>query len=268
MMKIILSADDFGRSHEMNMAIDYAMKNQMVCSTALLMGSQFTEEAVKLALEGGYISRVHCHLNLADGRNVGDHFVPLNDAYKKSRFCKDGEFASAWYYHADYLKFADIVYQELETQYLTFKELTKNRANNLHLDFHRYLNLSLPVAAAYDRLIKNYQIQSARFFGEHQSEDKRSWKRRLIYSAMMLHWRHSRAYVAKSSRVDYFLARKERFEKDQIVELFVHPNYRNGVLIDQTKSVFGNGMKPLEEHIALVRQSGDIEFIPWTALNK
>ena len=74
--------------------------------------------------------------------------------------------------------------------------------------------------------------------------------------------------MAKSSRVDYFLARKERFEKDQIVELFVHPNYRNGVLIDQTKSVFGNGMKPLEEHIALVRQSGDIEFIPWTALNK
>lgn len=267
-MKIILSADDFGRSHEMNMAIDYAMRNQMVCSAALIMGSEFTDEAVGLALEGGYIGDVHCHLNLSACRSVGNHFVPLNDAFKKSRFCKDGEFSNARYYRADFLKYADIIYQELETQFLTFKELTKNQANYNHLDFHLYMNLSLPVAVAYDRLIRNYQIQSARFFGEHQSEDKGSWKRRLLYSAMIAHWRHSKAYVAKSSRVEYYLARKERFEKDQIVELFVHPDYRNGVLIDQTNSVFGNKKKPLEEHIALVRQSGDIEFIPWTALNK
>ncbi len=267
-MKIILSADDFGRSHEMNMAIDYAMRNHMVCSTALLMGSEFTEEAVGLAFAGGYIQNVHCHLNLAPCRRVGNHFIPLNDAYKKSRFCRDGEFASTKYYHADFMKYADIIYQELETQYLTFKELTRDRANALHLDFHLYKNLNLPVAAAYDRLIKDYHIQSARFFGEHQREAKESWKRKLVHAAMISHWRHSKAYVCKSSKIEYFLARKEHFEKDRIVELFVHPDYQDGVLIDQTNLVFGNELKPLEEHIALVRQCGDVEFISWASLNK
>lgn len=267
-MKIILSADDFGRSHEMNMAIDYAMRNKMVHSTALIMGSQFTDEAVKMAFDGGYIENVHCHLNLAACRNVGNHFVPLNDIYKKSRFCQDGEFSRVSFHFLTLWNDADIIYQELETQYLLFREITKNRANYLHLDFHRYMNLNLPVALAYDRLIKNYHIQSARFFGEHQSEIKGSWKKHMFCAVLIPHWRHSNAYVAKSSRIDYYLSRRKKFEDSQVVELFVHPDYRDGVLIDKTKSVFGNALKPLEEHIDLVKQCGDYEYISWASLNK
>lgn len=100
-MKIILQADDFGRSHEMNIAIDYAMKHHMVFSTSLLMGSQYTKEAIEMAFAGEYIKDVHCHLNLAACRSVGNHFVPLSDEYKQSRFCKNDEFANAAYYHAD-----------------------------------------------------------------------------------------------------------------------------------------------------------------------
>lgn len=52
MKKIILSADDFGRSHERNMAIDYAMKHGLIKSAALIMGSEFTDEAVNFARGG------------------------------------------------------------------------------------------------------------------------------------------------------------------------------------------------------------------------
>ena len=266
-MKVILSADDFGRSHSMNLAIDYAMRNRLACSTALLMGSDYTNEAVELALDGGYIQQVHCHLNLASCRSVGNHFVPLNEAYKKSRFCKGGEFASASYYHADFMKYVDVIYQELETQFLTFQELTKGKANYRHLDFHLYMNLSFPVAAAYDRLIKNYGVRSARFFGEHQLEEKEAKKRRVIHAAEIFLWRHSRAYVVKSSKIEYFLVRREKFKREQMIELFVHPDYRDGVLIDKTNSVFGTEMKPLEEQIKLVKQCGDIEFISWTDMD-
>ncbi len=267
-MKIILSADDFGRSHEMNLAIDYAMRNQLSYSTALLMGSAYTDEAVEMAFAGGYIQNVHCHLNLASCRSVGNHFVPLNDAYKKSRFCKDGEFASAKYYRWDFFRYVDVMFQELETQFLTFQELTKGQANNQHLDFHLYMNLSLPVAAAYDKLIRKYHIQSARFFGEHQTEVRESRKLRWIHRAMMVHWRHSKAFVAKSSKIEYFLAREEQFRGERLVELFVHPEYRDGVLIDRTNSVFGKEFKPLEEHVAMVKQRGDVEFISWASCNK
>ncbi len=268
-MKIILSADDFGRSHEMNLAIDYAMRNHLVCSTALLMGSEFTREAVEMAFDGGYIKDVHCHLNLSACRSVGNHFVPLNEEYKKSRFCKNGEFSNVNYYRPDYRKYADVIYRELETQFLTFRDMTENRANTLHLDFHLYRNLSLPVDVAYDRLIRNYGVQSARFFGEHQKEEKESWKLRLIHAVVMNRRRHSGAYRCKSSRIEYYLARREAFGKENMIELFVHPEYRDGVLIDRTTPVFGTEMKPLEEHIGLVRQSrGDIEFISWASLDQ
>ena len=267
-MKIILSADDFGRSHEMNLAIDYAMRNRLVCSTALLMGSEYTEEAVGMAFDGGYIGDVHCHLNLNSCLRAGNHFVPLNEAYKQSRFCRDGEFADVRYYRPDFMKYADIIFRELETQFLTFRELTKGQANELHLDFHLYANLNPPVAAAYSRLIRKYRIQSARFFGEHYKEVKESRNKRLVHSVMRACLRHSRAYVVKSSRIDYFLTKRERFGREKTIELFVHPDYRDGVLTDTTTSVFGNEQKPLEEHIRLVKEAADAEFISWASLNK
>lgn len=266
-MKIILSADDFGRSHEMNMAIDYAMRNRIVYSTSLLMGSQFTEEAVEMAFEGGYIHNVHCHLNLASCTNVGNHFVPLNDEYQKSRFCKDGEFLDARYYKADFYRYIDVTYKELETQYLAFKALTKDQANYLHIDFHRYLNLSLPVAFAYDRLIRNYHIQSARFYGEHQRKVKESKKKRLLHAALIFHWKHSKAHVTKSSRARWFLEKLDQFENEQMVELFVHPDYREGVLVDTTPPLSGGAICPLEERIDLVKQSGNHDYISWASLN-
>ena len=81
------------------------------------MGSEFTNEAIELARQGQYLENVHCHLNLSACRSTGKHFVPLTEAYKKSIFCKDGEFARYKYYKADYKKYADVVFQELEAQY-------------------------------------------------------------------------------------------------------------------------------------------------------
>ena len=259
-MKIILSGDDFGRSHEMNLAIDHAMRHGMICSTALIMGSEFTEEAVEMARQGGYIQNVHCHLNLAACRSVGNHFVPLNEDYKKSRFCKNGEFASAWYYKPDFMKYRDVIFQELETQFLTFRSITEGQANYEHIDFHLYMNFSLPVAAAYHKLIEQYQIKTARFFGEHQKEEKNLWNPLIISMA-----KRSKACVVKSSKIEYYLLKQKDFKNETTIELYVHPEYRDGLLIDRTNSVFGNGFKTLEEQLSLVKASGPVEFIPWTA---
>ena len=54
MKKVIISADDFGRSHERNLAIDYAMRHSLIRSAALIVGSQFTDEAISLAIRGVY----------------------------------------------------------------------------------------------------------------------------------------------------------------------------------------------------------------------
>ena len=267
-MKIILSGDDFGRSHEMNLAIDYAMRNGLICSTALLMGSEYTNEAVELAFSGEYVHNVHCHLNLAACISVGNHFVPLNEEYKKSRFCKNGEFANVRYYKPDFAKYSDVIFKELETQFLTFVKLTNQQGNYSHVDFHLYLNFSPPVAVAYQKLIRKYHIKTARFFGEHHRVCERatSRKRRLIDSGLIFLMKRNKACVVKSSKIEYYLERQREFERNNMIELYVHPDYRDGILIDKTNSVFGHDMKPLEEHIDLVKKSGNVEFISWSDL--
>lgn len=266
-MKIVMQADDFGRSHEMNLAIDCAMKQGLVRSTALLMGSEFTREAVEMAQQGGYLRHVHCHLNLSSGKTSGNHFVPLNENYKKSRFCKNGEFSGYNYYKPDFAKYSDVFLQELETQFLQFRELTGGQANYNHLDVHRWVNLSPPVDLAYRKLIRKYDVASARFFGEHQ-KSQTSLKKKLFYSMMFFNIKREKQYVMKSSKVPYFLQCPDQFAGDSIVELYVHPDYQNGVLVDATTSPFEKNapFKPLEEQIRLIREAGHTEFLSWEDL--
>ena len=268
-MKIIVSADDFGRQHSMNLAINTAMTKGMVFSTALIMGSEYTQEAVDLAFQGGYIQNVHCHLNLAACRSVGNHFVPLNEDFKKSVCCDDGEFGKASRYSSlRNCKYSDLVYGELESQYLAFREITRGKANDQHVDFHLYMNMRPAVAMAYSRLIKNYQIQSARFFGEHQRDEKEGRKSRIIRSTIMSINSHSRACIAKSCKFEYFLEYYDKLKQEEIMELYCHPDYVDGILLDRTPSAMGKKVKPLEENLAMVKERGDYEFISWASLNQ
>lgn len=269
-IRVVLSADDFGRSHEMNVAIDYAMRNGLVRSTALLMGSAFTQEAVEMAKQGGYLENVHCHLNLASCVDVGNHFVPLNDTFKKSRFCKDGEFGSVScfaYYEKDFYKYKDVIFAELESQFLAFREITEGKANYDHVDFHLYRNLCPPVALAYRKLIRVYGIKTARFIGAHEKESKyRGRRSRYMNKAIFWLVRREKANVMKSSKIEYYIMRQKAFRDDTIVELYVHPEMRDGVIMDRTNSVLGLEMQTLEDQISMVKNLRDTEFIPWSAV--
>lgn len=59
MKKIILSADDFGRSLERNIAIDFAFKNGLTKSAGLMVNTPFTQDAVNQAIRGGGILKTY-----------------------------------------------------------------------------------------------------------------------------------------------------------------------------------------------------------------
>ena len=52
--KVIVNADDFGMSHEKNVAIDELMQNGICTNTSIVVNMEHTEEAVKMAFESGY----------------------------------------------------------------------------------------------------------------------------------------------------------------------------------------------------------------------
>jgi predicted glycoside hydrolase/deacetylase ChbG (UPF0249 family) len=62
MKQVFLSADDFGRSHERNLAIDDAFKKGLIRSTGLIVTGQYLQDAVNKMNNGG-VRRV-CSLSL------------------------------------------------------------------------------------------------------------------------------------------------------------------------------------------------------------
>lgn len=227
------------------------------------MGSEFTHEAINFARTGGYLNNIHCHLNLASEIGAGNHFLPLSEQYKNSRFCKDGEFAKL-HNKTDYFEYSEIVFKELECQYSEFKELTDGYANYQHVDCHLYCNLFLSVAVAYRRLIDKYSINNARYYGEHHKQVKSLRKKLKFQVAKVLNG--NKAYAVKSCNVDYYLTMIDSFQEDEIVELYVHPDYIDDVLMDNTVSAFVHEKVPLAEHIKQLYSTGELELISWTDL--
>lgn len=209
---------------------------------------------------GGYIKDIHCHLNLASGIDNGNHFLPLSDEYKNSIFCSSGEFTSKCH-KMDYLKYCKVVYKELESQYLEFIKATNGKANYNHVDFHFYGNLTPPVAVAYRKLISKYHIKTARYYGEHHKLAKSIKQKIKLRLADLLSG--NKAYAVQSCNIDFYLTQKDTFQFDETIELYVHPDYVNGVLLDNTVSVFGHEKLYLKESIERLNSSGRIQMISW-----
>ena len=66
-MDVIVNADDFGMNHNVNLAIDYCFKKNIISSTTIMANMPGFDEAVKLACIGKYDKYVGIHFNLVDG---------------------------------------------------------------------------------------------------------------------------------------------------------------------------------------------------------
>ena len=262
-MRIIVSADDFGRSSDRNRAIDFAMRAGIIKSTALLMGSDYTEEAVELAFRGGYIDKVHCHLNLHNGISLGNHFVPSSNDFKKNpHLSLEGEFRDVNYNNPLYFKYFNDLYSELECQLVGFKSITRNSANNNHVDFHLYKNQTLLASYAYNKLIKSNQIKTARYFGEQQMINLKG-KIKVLLS--MIGMTPFRIQHIRSCNIDWFINMFDTINCD-LIELYCHPDYCQGELIDNTISVFGHEKMPLEVHLGMIQKRDNVSLISWAEL--
>ena len=163
-MKIILNADDFGKSPDRNRAIDDSFKMGLIRSAGLIVTGKYLQDAVNYIKIGEYYENIHLHLNLsANLLHEGSEDIPITeDMRKDSLFCKDGKFKS---YKGLPRRFSSvckwrIVYKELVAQYNKFIEVTEGKADYKHIDFHLWYNLTWPVSLALSFFTKKYKIKS------------------------------------------------------------------------------------------------------------
>jgi predicted glycoside hydrolase/deacetylase ChbG (UPF0249 family) len=266
MSKIIISADDFGRSLSRNRAIDYCFRHGLITSAALLVNSKYTTDAIDMAIDGGYLDRLHCHFNFSPGE-VSGFSKPLSVQYKDcSLLSENGDFISL--HHFSPLKCSNklfrIVENEMECQYSLFKELTKSKGCFSHIDFHLYSNLLWPVAGALKLFSEEHGISSVRYIGGrrlHSNSLLSTLKKSIIL------------YISKAKQVKSFPSyQADQFIQSQtnneiletdFIEVYVHPDSANGLIVDNTKSYDGRKIITMEETFNLIAK--DIkDFVPWS----
>lgn len=255
-----MNADDFGKSIERNRAIDDSFKQGLVCSAGIIVTGKHLQEALDYANNGGYVNRIHLHFNLSANLLLEDSDdTPLTKAMRKDPFfCIDGKFKK---FKGLPRRFSDIrkwsiVYRELVAQYKKFKEVTKGQGNYKHVDFHLWYNLTWPVSLALNLFTRKYKIESVRYYGLHQIDDEKYKRYR------QLSWNPRVKYIP-ATNIDYYLTKQQSLADIKIIELYCHPNYKNGVFLDDSPSYLKHERQPMLKQIQMLREINHVEFVSW-----
>lgn len=260
MVKIILNADDFGKSPERNRAVHDAFAQGLISSAGLIVTGRYLPEAIELAKAGKYMDKLHLHFNLSANQiqeNSDD--APLTDEMRKDTFfCKDQKFLK---YHGlpkriDTIRKWKLVYRELVAQYELFKKVTEGKADYKHVDFHLWYNLTWSVSIALNLFTRRYNIESVRYWGIHQMSRRRYKVFRL------LSWNNRIKYIP-ATNIDYFLSKKDSISQYNVMEVYCHPHYKDGVFLDDSPSYLHHVRQPLPKHMQKLKGIEDVEFISW-----
>ena len=209
---------------------------------------------------GGYVDKIHLHVTLSTVLREGDpEDVPITDTMRKDPFfCCNNKFSQ---FRGLPRQFSDIrkwkiVYNELISQYDKFIEVTNGRGDLKHIDFHLWYNLTWPVSLALRIFIRKYRIKSVRFLGVHQMNSIR-------YKVYRLLSYNHRVICIPASNIDYYLSKQHLFKQYPIIELYCHPNYKEGVLLDDSPSYLKHERQPFHKQISSLKASVDYDLLSW-----
>lgn len=252
-MKLIVNADDFGRSSSRNYAIDYCMRAKICTQASLMVNMPHTDEAAELARQNDYMERVCLHLNLTMG-------LPLTSAIQSTRLCnRSGEFCAVrpvTYTLMHHMNKKDIcaIREECEAQICKFLQYG---FSSKHIDSHNWIHLHLPVWTALKPLLEKYHYRSVRPMREGLKKikvGKRVYKyipgvlRALYYRDVYYKLRNSGYIKSKwASNLEEFLDWDAlSLEEEDWAEVFTHPDCMKDAIIDASWSYRGEQAKNMQ----------------------
>lgn len=229
MIRAIINGDDFGISENVNEAVRECFEKGLITNTTLMVNMPYADQAVDMALEGGFSEAVGLHLNLTSG-------MPLTKSIRKEpRFCrKDGSFNAYFQKHtltrlSISRKEEKAVAEEIDAQ---IRKYFSYGLPEKHLDSHHHVHTDRSVMNVLKPLMKRYGFRTVRL------------SRNLFLKMNPLKRVYKSSFNGKLKRsgfltTDYFgsyrdLSAMNGCIKDgSLLEVMVHPMYdEKGVLMD------------------------------------
>lgn len=246
-MKLIINADDFGMSHNKNIAIDEMMRRHICTNTSLVVNmSESTNEAVKMAIDGGYQDRVSLHLNLTEGESLSHDIQKISLYYENNKFAYRPIIKSSKQIQPRYIR---VIRKEIEDQIVQF---LKYGFELRSIDTHNWVHLRIPVWYALKPLINKYNIPIVRpmWDGYKRKEIASSkWSRYFSLFEPILLRKSQCRIIEHTSNIEQFLVDEQKLQKCKYVEVFTHPDIINGEIIDISSSYLRRPQEQVEVNV-------------------
>ena len=237
---MIINADDFGISENVNKAVCEAFKRGVVNRTTIIVNMPYSEQAAELARENGFFGSVGLHLNFTEGQ-------PLTEICRKSSLCDERGFFKGEFHIPKRARLRlskdviEAIYCEAEAQIQKYLAMGFTL---MHADSHNYTHTYLSIARPVNKLLKKYGFKSVRI-----SRNIPRWDfplsfiiYKFIYNSLIKRMKCGGERIKTTkyfgSRFDFerFTEKKPTLsEKEKNTEIMTHPIIKDGELIDKTK---------------------------------
>lgn len=233
MVNLIVNADDFGISNEVNEAIKYCFMKKYINQTTIMVNMPCSDAAIRIAKESDFMTSVGLHLNLVEG-------IPLTEGIRHTKLCdKDGVFNGSimsnkknriWL-DSKTSKYVEVEIEEQIKKYLSYG------IGNKHLDSHQHSHTNPSVIRLLLPLLKKYEFNSVRLSRNisksHINYVKKLYKQYFNKKISSFNKSYSRyasvIYFGSMDDIAYF----DRFPNvTGGIEMMVHPIMKNSTLME------------------------------------
>lgn len=246
--RIVINADDLGRTESVNSAILESFERTMITSTSIMANMPAFDQAVSIIGGAGFNDRVGVHLNLTEGLSLSE---PIRSVRK---FCdSSGQFrsrgANLWF-----LSRSD--QRAIEAEFAAQIDMVLSAGiKPSHLDSHQHFHTQWPVGPIVIRLARRYQVPAIRLSrncGPSSGVAKQMYK--TVFNARII-----RSGLAPTRHFGNAQDAASLTHLAGAIEVMVHPDLdRAGRVVDALSRGEVDGAPPLEPVSAHWRKMGSL----------
>jgi len=229
MNRIVINADDCGKSAEVNEAIESCIIDKIVTSTTVMANMEGFDGAIDLYKKYSKTISFGLHLNLDEGMPLNKNELLIN----KGLYKKEGEEIKMCIPHLWKPANKEIyaaLYNEMEAQLL---KLIDNGVSVSHIDSHHHIHTAPFILPIVIKLAKNYNIRHIRGI--------RNFYPLSINECLRYGWKtYAKCLYGKCKMTDYFCSVTEFLQsnynvKNSSIELMCHPGHPKQSFVDEVR---------------------------------